>query len=163
MTRWVSSGIIVVLAAVLSSCTTVVKVPVTATSTSHSTTVTTGTALEVTVVAHIPDESGPEPPPVVAPNTPCSFALSDDNVTVYGPDDSVLASASFPMGNLLFPGNTGFTSPYQCTSEVKVSLPYQADYTFTMSDGWNTPKLSVNYLETDGGIAPIDDPNGIPG
>lgn len=123
-----------------------------------STSVTNSGKITVTVVVHMPDETGPKPPPDVAPDTPCSMPLGDDNVTVFGPDGTVLASASIPIGSLLFPGNTGFSSTYQCTSMFKISVPPQSDYTFTMQDGWSTSKLSLNYLEQ--GIVPIDDPNG---
>lgn len=116
--------ILVVLAVfLLCICTTVVKVLETATTSPRSsTTVTTATTLSVTVAVHIPDANGPEPPPEVAPNTQCSFALNDDEVAVYGPDNTVLASAIIPPEHLLFPGNAGRTSPYQCFSTVKVSL-----------------------------------------
>lgn len=121
---------------------------------------TSGGRHTLTVVVHVPDEMGPSPVPAVAPATPCSVGTEDSNVTVYGPDDVVIASATVPMGILLGPGTTGFASPYQCVSSVSVKVPDEDTYTVTMQDGFSTPKLSAFYLEGDGWVAPVDDANG---
>jgi hypothetical protein len=131
------------------------------TQTTEASSSTTAATYKMTVTVHVPDSNGPKPPPRVAPSTPCTIGPSDDTATIYGDGHAVIASANMPAGILLFPGNTGFTTPYQCFSETTVTVPYQSAYTVIMPDHYSSAKYSFFYLEHDNWIAPVDDSIGV--
>ena len=115
----------------------------------------------MTVVVHVPDSSGPSPKPAVAPSTPCTLGTSDNIATIYGDGQAVLATANMPAGILLFPGNTGFITPYQCLSTTTVTVPYQSTYTVVMSDHYSSVKLSFYYLQHNDWIFAVADSTGV--
>jgi len=129
--------------------------------TTSTVTSTTSATYKMTVTVHVPDSKGPEPPPSVAPSTPCTIGPSDDTATIYGDGQAVIASANMPTGILLFPGNTDFTTPYQCFASTTVTVPYQSSYTVIMPDHYTTAKYSFFYLEHNDWVAPVDDSIGV--
>lgn len=117
---WISSGLSVAVAVAA----------VTLVASGGSNAASTATTRRITVVVHVPDYSGPF-------GSTCSLSVDDDNVGVSGPGNDVLASPMILPGSVLYVGNTGFSSPFQCTSQANITVPNETVYNVTMPDGFS--------------------------